>query len=190
MISILKKLLPQRRKGAKEDAKKAVGSPAGFAPLRLCVSMLFFVAIVSAQTPQATPPPPAPPRSGAFPKPVEQTLPNGLRVIVIERRETPLVSAQLLIKNGGEVDPPELAGLADMTANLLTKGTQTRDATKIAQDVESLGASLDSGARWDSSFATVSGMSSKIAQAMEMWCVTRRSRVKKSSDCANSISIT
>ena len=89
-------------------------------------------------------------------------------MIVVERHESPLVSAQLLIKNGGEVDPNELAGLADMTANLLTKGTQTRDATKIAQEVESLGASLDSGARWDSSFATVSGMSSKMQQAMEI----------------------
>ena len=123
---------------------------------------------VSAQTPQATPPPPAQPRSVTFPKPVEQTLPNGLRVIVVERRESPLVSAQLLIKNGGEVDPPELAGLADMTANLLTKGTQSRDATKIAQEIESLGGSLESGARWDSSFATVGVMSSKIPQAMEI----------------------
>jgi zinc protease len=93
--------------------------------------------IVGAQTPQATPPPPASPRSGTFPTPVEQTLPNGLRVIVIERRESPLISAQLLVKNGGEVDSPELSGLADMTANLLTKGTQSRDATKIAQEVES-----------------------------------------------------
>ncbi|HSE16063.1 MAG TPA: pitrilysin family protein [Pyrinomonadaceae bacterium] len=154
-----------------------------FATLRLCVNLLFLAALlcgaVHAQTPQATPPPPAPPRSGTFPKPVEETLPNGLRVIVIERRETPLVSAQLLIKNGGEVDPPELAGLADMTANLLTKGTQTRDATKIAQEVESLGASLDSGARWDSSYAIVSGMSSKIPQAMEILAdVVRRPTFK------------
>ena len=127
----------------------------------LCVNL-------RAQTPQATPPPPAPPRSGTFPKPAEETLPNGLRVIVIERRESPLISAQLLIKNGGEVDPPELAGLADLTANLLTKGTQTRDATKIAEEIESLGGSLDSGARWDSSFANVSVMSSKISPAMEI----------------------
>jgi len=91
-----------------------------------------------------------------------------LRVIVVERRESPLVSAQLIIKNGGEVDPSELAGLADMTASLLAKGTQTRDATQIAQQIESLGASLDSGARWDSSFANVSVMSSKTAQAMEI----------------------
>lgn len=175
--------LAQRRSGAAKNAKRVAWSPAGAVSLRRCVSMLFFVAmlcgVVNAQTPQATPPPPAPPRSGTFPKPIEETLPNGLRVIVIERRETPLVSAQLLIKNGGEVDPPELAGLADMTANLLTKGTQTRDATKIAQEVESLGASLDSGARWDSSFASVSGMSSKLPEAMEILAdVVRRPTFK------------
>ncbi|HET6855390.1 MAG TPA: pitrilysin family protein [Pyrinomonadaceae bacterium] len=154
------------------------------ASLRLCAStvLLFVVAVagvVNAQTPQATPPPPAPSRSGAFPKPVEQTLPNGLRVIVIERRESPLIAAQLLIKNGSEVDPPELPGLADLTADLLTKGTQTRDATKIAQEIESLGGTLDSGARWDSSFATVGVMSSKIPQAMEILAdVVRRPTFK------------
>ena len=134
---------------------------------------------VCAQTPQATPPPPAPPRSASIPKPVEQTLPNGLRVIVVERRESPLISAQLVIKNGGEADPPEFAGLADMTANLLTKGTQTRDATKIADEIESLGGSLQSGARWDSSSATVGVMSSKIAPAMEILAdVVRRPTFK------------
>src|SRR5215213_4838229 len=135
--------------------------------------------VATPQTPQTTPPPPAQPRSGTFPTPAEQTLPNGLRVIVIERRESPLISAQLLVKNGGEVDPAELAGLADMTANLLTKGTQTRDATKIAQEIESLGGSLDSGARWDSSFASVGVMSSKIPQAMEILAdVVRRPTFK------------
>jgi len=146
-----------------------------FAVLIICVVGVN----LRAQTPQATPPPPAQPRSVAFPKPVEETLPNGLRVIVIERRESPLISAQLLIKNGGEVDPPELAGLADMTASLLTKGTQTRDATKIAEEIESLGGSLDSSARWDASFANVSVMSSKISPAMEILAdVVRRPTFK------------
>ena len=171
--------LTQRRKGTKETQRDI------FASLRLCVKPVLFAALlfcvlgVKAQTPQATPPPPAQPRSAAFPKPVEETLPNGLRVIVIERQESPLISAQLLIKNGGEVDPPELAGLADMTASLLTKGTQTRDATKIAQEIESLGGSLDSGARWDSSYANVSVMSSKISPAMEILAdVVRRPTFK------------
>jgi zinc protease len=147
--------------------------------LLIVLALLLGASGAYAQTPQATPPPPAPPRSASIPKPVEQTLPNGLRVIVIERSESPLVSAQLVIKNGGEVDPPELAGLADMTANLLTKGTQTRDATKIANEIESLGGSLQSGARWDSSSATVGVMSSKIAPALEILAdVVRRPTFK------------
>ncbi len=132
----------------------------------LCL-LLLPVAVLG-QTPQATPPPPATPRAVTFPKPSEQTLANGLRVIVIERSDSPLVSAQLLVKNGGEVDPPELAGLADMTANLLTKGTETRDATKIAEQIESLGGALESGARWDASTVTVGVMSARIGPAMEI----------------------
>ncbi len=148
-------------------------------PLSLLFVLLSLPFVVYAQTPQATPPPPAAPRSGTFPKPVEETLPNGLRVIVVQRSETPLVSAQLLIKNGGEVDPPELAGLAEMTADLLTKGTQSRDATRIAQEIESLGGSLDSSTRWDSSVANVSVMSSKISPAMEILAdVVRRPTFK------------
>src|SRR5258705_4867693 len=135
--------------------------------LELC-AFLVVPLVVSAQSPQATPPPPAPPRSVEFPKPVEQTLANGLRVIVIERSDTPLVSAQLIIKNGGEVDPPEVPRHAGRTANLLTKGTQSRDATQIAEAVEALGGSLDSGARWDASNATVGVMSAKIGPAMEI----------------------
>ncbi len=66
-----------------------------------------------------------------------------------------------------------------MTANLLTKGTQTRDATKIADQIESLGGSLQSGARWDSSSATVGVMSSKIGPAMEILAdVVRRPTFK------------
>ncbi len=141
--------------------------------------LLLLPLLASAQSPQATPPPPASPRSVQFPKPVEQTLANGLRVIVIERSDTPLITAQLTIKNGGEVDPPELPGLADMTANLLTKGTQSRDATRIAETIEALGGSLNSGARWDASSATVGVMSAKIPQAMEILAdVVRRPTFK------------
>ena len=95
-----------------------------------------------AQTPQATPPPPGATHTVSFPRPVEKTLANGLRVIVVERNGAPLVTAQLVIKNGGEVDPPELAGLSNMLGDLLSKGTQKRSATEIANAVEALGGTL------------------------------------------------
>jgi zinc protease len=151
-------------------------------PVAFLVLFLWVPSAVRAQSPapQATPPPPAQPRQVKFPKPVEKTLPNGLRVIVIERSGTPLVAAQLIIKNGGEVDPPELAGLSNMTADLLTKGTEKRTATQIAEAIEALGGSLDSSARWDASRVGVNVMSSKIAPATEILAdVVRRPTFKE-----------
>ncbi|MFN2493583.1 MAG: M16 family metallopeptidase [Pyrinomonadaceae bacterium] len=131
-------------------------------------------------SPQATPPPPAQPRTVQFPKPVERTLTNGLRVIVIERIGTPLVTAQLFIKNGGEVDPPAQAGLSNMLADLITKGTEIRSATQIAEAIEALGGSLYSSGRWDSSRVGVDVMSSKVGPALEILSdVVRRPTFKE-----------
>lgn len=137
----------------------------------LFLPLLFLAATplhTSGQTPQATPPPPAVARSVQFPKPVEKTLANGLRVIVIERNGTPVVTAQLVIKNGGEVDPPELAGLSNMLGDLLSKGTEKRSATQIADEVEALGGSLYALTRWESTRIGVDVMSSKIGPALEI----------------------
>lgn len=115
---------------------------------------------------QETPPTPSTPRSVSLPKPVEKTLKNGLRVIVIERGEVPLAAAQLLIKTGGEADPSEQAGLANLTAALLTEGTATRTAPQIAEAIEALGGSIESGGLWDASMARLGVMSTKLDPAM------------------------
>src|SRR5204862_1640001 len=98
---------------------------------------------------------------------------------VIERTSTPLFTAQLKIKNGGEVHPPELAGLGNMLSDLITKGTEKRSATQIAEAVEALGASLYSSARWDSTRVGVDVMSSKISPAVDILAdVVRRPTFK------------
>lgn len=128
---------------------------------------------------QETPPPPAQPRPVNFPKPVEKTLANGLRVIFVERGGTSLATAQLLIKNGGEVDPYDKAGLADMVASLLTKGTTKRTAPQIAEAIEALGGMIDYGARWDASQVSVNVASAQIDPAMEILAdVARRPTFK------------
>jgi zinc protease len=128
---------------------------------------------------QETPPPPAAPRSVNVPKPVERTLANGLRVIVIENHATPLVGAQLLVKNGGEADPAAMSGLADMTAELLTKGTKTRTAPQIAQEIEALGGVIGSAAGWDASRASVNVISSKTEAALSVLADVVRNPVFK-----------
>jgi zinc protease len=133
----------------------------------------------SSPAPQATPPPPAAPRSLTVPKPVERTLKNGLRVIVIEHHSMPLVAAQLIIKNGSEADPAGLSGIADITAELLTKGSKTRTAPQIAQEIEALGGVLSSSAGWDASRASINVISSKTEPAMAILADVVRNPVFK-----------
>jgi zinc protease len=129
-------------------------------------SALFLVAL-SAIAQQVTPPAPAPPRQPQIPQPVEKTLANGLRVIVVTKHDVPLVSARLMIKTGSEADPADMAGLAQMTAALLTKGTKTRSAEEIARGVEALGATIESDASFDESWVNVSVMSPNLAKALD-----------------------
>ena len=98
-----------------------------------------------------------------------------MRVIVVERSGTGLVSARLLVKTGGEADPPDRAGLADLTAGLLTQGTKTRSATQIAEQVEALGGSLDAGARWDAATVSLDVLAVSVGSAMSIFTdVARR----------------
>ena len=108
-----------------------------------------------------TPPAPSAKHETKFATPKETRLENGLRVIVAERPGLPLLAAQLVIRSGAEVDPPNLAGTASVTASLLTKGTETMSAPEIASAIESLGGSIDSGAGWDFSAASLVVMSNK-----------------------------
>jgi zinc protease len=132
--------------------------------------LLFFATLRSALSIGGVDAPPSAsaPHEVAFAQPKETKLANGLRVVVVERPGLPLLAAELLIRSGAEVDPPDLAGTASMTGSLLTKGTETMSAPQIASAIESLGGSIDSGAHWDAARATVVVMSNKAEPALRI----------------------
>ncbi len=132
---------------------------------RVVLALLFVALTAVAQ--QVTPPAPAPPRQPHIPQPVEKTLSNGLRVIIVAKHDVPLVSARLMVKSGSEADPAGLAGLAQITASLLPKGTKTRSAEEIARGVEALGATIESDAGFDESWVNVSVMSPNLWKALD-----------------------
>lgn len=123
---------------------------------------------------QTAPPAPATPREAKVPQPVERTLANGLRVIVVPKHDIPLVAARLTVRTGAAADPAGREGVAALAATVLTKGTKTRTAEQIARGVEALGATLESGAGYDSSIVDLSVMSPNFAKAMEFLADTAR----------------
>jgi zinc protease len=138
-------------------------------PAALVAAMLLAVAAsaVPAQ-PFDTPPPPAAPRPLQIAAPAEVRLPNGLRLVVAERRGLPLVTARLIVLAGAEVDPPSEAGLAALTAGLLTRGTTHRDAPAQAAAAEALGGTLDSGAGWQQSSVGITVTTPRLDAALAL----------------------
>jgi zinc protease len=103
-----------------------------------------------------------------FAAPKETRLANGLHVIVAERPELPLLSAQVMIDEGAAADPSGLAGTATITGDLLTRGTETMSAPEIAKSIESLGGSIGSGAGRETSAAYLQVMSTKAEPALKI----------------------
>lgn len=132
-----------------------------FLTLCLCASVVQTLA-------QETIPAPGAPRSVVIPSVKETKLKNGLTVAVVEKKGVPIVTVQLLVKNGAAAENKSKAGLANLTASLLTKGTKTRSATQIAEEIEFLGGNIFSFAGWQNSSVGMSITSDKFDKAMEI----------------------
>jgi zinc protease len=87
--------------------------------------------------------PPLPPLK--VPDPTEITLSNGMKVLLLEDHELPLISGAALIRTGNLFDPPDKRGLAGLTGEVLRSGgTKTRTGDQLDQDLENVAASIES----------------------------------------------
>lgn len=88
-----------------------------------------------------------------LPKYTRKQLSNGAVVIVIPRPGIPLVQFRIAVKGGAEADPVGMAGLADITAQLLRKGAGAKSAEQFSTELDSLGGTFVSGSSETGSIA-------------------------------------
>ena len=91
----------------------------------------------------------------AFKVPVYEkfTLPNGLTVYLMEQHEVPLISVSAIVPAGAIYDA-EKSGLASLTAAGLQYGTKSYSKTKIEEDLDFIGADLNTSASKESATIT------------------------------------
>lgn len=106
-----------------------------------------------------------------LPKAYETKLSNGLQVIVLEAHKLPTFNMQMVIQSGGLADPDDQHGAALSTASSLREGTKTRTSKQIAEQIDSLGASLtaNSGLSSIDSRVSASGLTDNFDQIMELF---------------------
>jgi zinc protease len=101
------------------------------------------------------PPNPLPSKPLVLPTPALLVLPNGLKVVAIERHSLPLLTLRFVVKSGAEADPATLPGAAQLVSALLTEGTSTRSASQISEVIDSIGGLVGAGADWDESYLSL-----------------------------------
>ena len=85
-----------------------------------------------------------------------EVLPNGLVLMHSEKKTLPVVNIVIAIKAGSVLEPPEKAGLANLTADLLNEGTITRSSRDISDKIEFVGGSLSTSGGLDYITVTLS----------------------------------
>ncbi len=113
-------------------------------------------------------PKPAAARPLQLATPMSETLPNGLTLILNERRGLPIVAANLVLRTGSDANPLDKPGLANFTAAMLDEGTATRNALQIADEVAQLGASLGISSSMDATTLSVRSLSKNFAATVDL----------------------
>ncbi len=95
----------------------------------------------------------------------QRKLANGLTVWVLPRDDgPPKIHYVLTIRSGLAVDPSLQPGFSSLLASLLKEGTASRDALRIAQDLQSFGGDLQVDAGVDGITLSVSGLASNATK--------------------------
>jgi zinc protease len=104
-----------------------------------------------------------------LPKLQRATLSNGLKIILAERHEVPLVNFTLATDAGFASDASTTPGTANLAMQVLTDGTRTRNALQISDELESFGATLRGSSNLDLSFISLSALSAKLDPSLDLF---------------------
>ncbi|MEI6714572.1 MAG: pitrilysin family protein [Verrucomicrobiota bacterium] len=121
-------------------------------------------------------PEPGPAPAISFPDFEEVTLPNGLRIYLIQDDRRPTVTFRLMIKSGSVADA-EKPGTASFTATLLNRGTAQRDAAAFARETDFLGSHVEALAGTDAISLTASSLNKYTAQLLDLMADAARNPV-------------
>ncbi len=112
-------------------------------------------------------PPLAKPRAAKItPEYKTQTLPNGLKVLVVPNHEVPFVSVQLGLLSGAWTE--DKPGTAAMAMQMLTKGTAKHDEGSLADELETYAINLDGAGEMDTCSISLGCLTEQIGRGMNL----------------------
>ena len=118
---------------------------------------------------RASPPALGAPHELKLPQIQEEHLANGLRILLAERHEIPVVNLWLELGSGFASDETVLPGTARLASSLLTGGTKRRTALEISEELQMLGAQLSSGCNLDMATVYLTTLKATLDDALDIF---------------------
>jgi zinc protease len=109
-----------------------------------------------------------PPGATSAPPVHREVLPNGIVLLVAERPAVPIVAVRVYTHAGADYDPPDRAGLANLTGALLTRGTAKRSGQQLDEAIEFVGGRLEAGAGRDALVAWLSVLRKDLTLGLDL----------------------
>jgi zinc protease len=103
-----------------------------------------------------------------LPSVFETTLPNGLRVVLVEDRRFPLVTLRLAFEAGSKFDPKDLPGLSEAVGSLLTEGTGKRLSRQIAEELADLGGAMRAASGPDGLTVSANALAENLPKLLDL----------------------
>ncbi|WP_332658322.1 M16 family metallopeptidase, partial [Brevundimonas sp.] len=104
-----------------------------------------------------------------FPTIEHARLSNGMKVMFVQRDSVPTVSMNLILDAGTVVDPDARAGLAQLTPQVMTNGTDDLDALEISDRLQLLGATLGAGSNTNATSLSMTALSSRLDPSLDLY---------------------
>ena len=97
-----------------------------------------------------------------------EVLSNGLTLLVVPRPAIPIVVLRLYLRAGSVLDPLDARGLANLTAELLTRGTARRSGPELDRAIEFVGGSLEADAGRDGTTVSLSVLKKDLELGLDL----------------------
>ena len=135
--------------------------------LALCAVCLAGVAVAGERAPDPEKLEYPPLHDIVVPEVQRVTLPNGMRLFLLEDHELPLIYVSARIRVGSIYEPADKVGLSDITGEVMrTGGTTSKTGDELDEELERIAASVETGIGTSSGSASVSVLKDDIDRGL------------------------
>lgn len=97
------------------------------------------------------------------------TLSNGLKIVLAERHNVPVVQMNLIVDAGYAADSQAKPGTAKLALGMIDEGTKTLDSLQISKREQELGANIGSGSSLDTSYISLNALKANLPASLDLF---------------------